>query len=152
MGDEGGEAPRIRVVDLAGRGLLSRFEQLVAGGDDGDAGAAEDGDLGEAERGEDGDLGAAEERARFEHAVALADVFAAAADVGSGGGRLEDGDVGLGLVLLTGGAEAGFVGLLEGDDGIRAVRHRSAGHDADGAAGADAAVVEGAGGEFADDG
>ena len=94
--------------------------------------------------------GGAQEGAAGEDGGALADVLGAAADVGAGPGGRADADGVGGGVGLAGGAQAGFVGFLEGDDGVGAGGDGGAGHDADGLAGAEGAVEEVAGGELAD--
>ena len=84
--DGGGQAVGVAVVNLAGLGGLAGAEELVAGGEDGDGGVADDGHAVDAHGGEEADLGGAQEGAAGEDGGALADVLGAAADVGAGPG------------------------------------------------------------------
>ena len=118
----------------------SRLHQLRPGRDDGDARTGMDEDDPAAHGGQDGDLPRPDERAGGEHDLAGDDVLGRAADVGAGVDRGRDAD-GLG---------AG-VGALDGDDGIRAVGHRRAGHDPHGGAGPDGLGGAVAGRDVVDD-
>ena len=128
----GRDGRRVAVVDLAGAERRAGLDQLVAGGQDRDArptvdahGAMPGGD-------DDGHRGRRDANARFEQAVALAEVAAGEADVGTRGRRRMDGD-GLGQVRHAGGS----VGLLDRDDGVGAGRDHGPGQDADGGPGPD---------------
>ncbi len=162
LADGGGKAGGVGVVDLAGGEGLAGAEEFVAGREDGDAGAAVHGDGIEAEGGDDADLPDADDSAALEHDLSGLHVLADLTDVstegsgdidtdGVGGAVGAEGDLGWGSAADRRAGALFFVGLLEGDDGVRTAGHGGAGHDADGFARADRAFVDLAGGEPADD-
>ncbi len=118
--DLGGEAVTIGVADLVGQWGGVDLDQLVAGGEDGDAGTREDLDLGSADCGEGSDMGGGEARAGGDEPIALARFAAGWNDVAAGADL---------AVWLEADASVHGFDVFEHNDRVRSCRERRAGHD-----------------------
>ena len=147
---EGGDAVRVRVIDLSRPALPAGRHDLVAGREDRDLGPAIHGDLREADAREHAHLRGAHGASRVEDDLACGDILRLRADVRGDLGGLEDGHDIAARRRLTRRAQW-LVGLLEGHDRVRPGRYRCARHDAHGLALADLRVEHVARSEVRDD-
>lgn len=136
--DRGGEHRAVGIEHLAGTDRRARGHQLIAGGDNCDAGGAEHSHLGGADGGQQRDLAGAEPGAEAQHRLAGADVGAGGADGGAGGDGLGDVDLCFALDRL---------GQLNHHHRVGTARDHAAGGDHGGGAGADRLLRHLAGGE-----
>ncbi len=119
-GDLGGERGAVGVADLVRLWRRGDFDQLIAGGQDGDARTREDLDMSGSDGGECSDVSGSEAGAGGDERIAAAGFAAGGNDVAAGT------EVAVGLEADTAVVD---LDMFEHDDGIGAFRDGCAGHD-----------------------